>query len=794
MINSKMSAELKSGEYSVYDRSGGFDFGDKSMVGTHTLCITNYGRVIAHDTGGIFGSEQVIDYSLSINVTFLNHLIQLSSVSYGKLTFDFMMGVEEFINLFSSIPKNKFTFVNTTSSYIQWQGTTYTLADLIFLENEFQFNGQSVPFRRVDSLSFDEHGKMTIKGHFKGDEYATLYIFNPKIDELKKIQDQWKRTPKLYDLVGKDTTLCPVRLQYKAGGKIRSSEITMVFRGDQVFLVDEASHKVLQSFSIKHDEWYFHSNHTMAVVMKNEIPYVLEFETSSAKKRYDDQLVKKDLKFYGTYQIGGRLKGADFPREPIYLLLHHSDLLFLFANTLTLMKISLQELTTVQNENKIFLLHLLDREIGLLLVSPQDPIQQGIQEKVRREKNLSIGYTSDHQPFYLEQDMNRLVFKQAKNKELFSIANQEVKDFSVTGTQGDFSTVRMVYGNQTQDIHLPTALVPLLIHQTYFYTKAPIVGKVSEDQLYLSWTRLANDHLLYYFFGQLFLLQKGIEEIRNQVKNQNDRNADLINYMYYAIQEQKKRLDAVAIYFPASLHRDGQELLGSELQEDSYRGLQRNLMGITSQIKGSLHEIESALSAVSSIIIPKADMQKFIEEKEKRGYDTSIAVTGTGILLGALTGGIGYAFLLPGAFMGLNNYFSSRDAERLERMRIENEYNRLDFYMTKALDVFDHMMQTLVPYHVAEVNRAAFQTFHSLAPIYQKALSNPEIKEGLFKRISQYYTFKQLPVDQSEMMKKENLIDQIEGSLQVGAEFASLINKEVKYVPKSIEIPRIGSI
>ncbi len=46
----------------LYTHNSGFEIPDKSIVGSHYLYFTNLGRVLAYDSGGMFGSEQVVEY------------------------------------------------------------------------------------------------------------------------------------------------------------------------------------------------------------------------------------------------------------------------------------------------------------------------------------------------------------------------------------------------------------------------------------------------------------------------------------------------------------------------------------------------------------------------------------------------------------------------------------------------------------------------------------------------------------------------------------------------------------
>jgi hypothetical protein len=111
VVVQKVKDKFYSGESSIYERSGGFDYTNKSIVGTHSLYITNKGRVFVHDTGGIFGSEQVLEYDamiFKIKVTFLDTQVKIENAKSSNFSFDFTIEIDDFIKLFRDVPKDIF--------------------------------------------------------------------------------------------------------------------------------------------------------------------------------------------------------------------------------------------------------------------------------------------------------------------------------------------------------------------------------------------------------------------------------------------------------------------------------------------------------------------------------------------------------------------------------------------------------------------------------------------------------------------------------------------------------------
>lgn len=78
--------------------------------------------------------------------------------------------------------------------------------------------------------------------------------------------------------------------------------------------------------------------------------------------------------------------------------------------------------------------------------------------------------------------------------------------------------------------------------------------------------------------------------------------------------------------------------------------------------------------------------------------------------------------------------------------------------------------------------------FEELAVQYRPALTHPLVKNQLFDRISQYYTFKQLPIDSSVTLKRTNFIDEIQNTTLLADHYMTIFNQEVDYrVPKRLE-------
>jgi transcription initiation factor IIE alpha subunit len=309
--------------------------------------------------------------------------------------------------------------------------------------------------------------------------------------------------------------------------------------------------------------------------------------------------------------------------------------------------------------------------------------------------------------------------------------------------------------------------------------------------LFLSWSRMSNDFTLYQLFGQLIAIQDGIRELTTYQSSKNTQSVELLNFLYYGIQAQKKRIDTVSIYLPAMLEQNDRKLLlsvGRTVEEKAYIQLRQQLMGIAAQMKRSLTEVESALSAISFAIIPSVGMDDFNSQRGIKRYATTAGLGVVGMLIYP-------PLLIAGGFMALSTWLSQGDVKVQERIKQENEQYKLDFYLNKALDSYEHMMAVMYPYYVAECNRAMYTFYQQVANSFNPVITEPTTRRELFERMGQYYTFKQLPIDDSVTMKRQELIEKVHATLNIGSQNIALIQQETNYkVPQSNAILQLDSI
>ena len=106
-----------------------------------------------------------------------------------------------------------------------------------------------------------------------------------------------------------------------------------------------------------------------------------------------------------------------------------------------------------------------------------------------------------------------------------------------------------------------------------------------------------------------------------------------------------------------------------------------------------------------------------------------------------------------------------KSAQLRESIMQENEQNRQDFHLMKAIENFDHFMDVSVHYHISNVNEAIADCYRSLYPFYEQ-ISGRGFKNFVTKRLAQIHLYKQLPADESAKIKKEEVIGNILETLE----------------------------
>jgi len=795
---------LRGNEYVVYQQSGGFNYDGISFVGTHTLCITNLGNMLVHDTGGIFGKETCLEREVRnggvIVQSYNNYGVQIKSASSYPFSFDMIIPVPDFMKCHNEMPYDCFQFptqnANEIAAYVQYDQGEYQAVKLGLMKDQIvliPLIGQSetiIPLHRVQSIERKGAFTATVQGFF---DYANtqkkeVTIFITAKDKLEVILALWSNTALLSELTGPIDDIFTIAYSgWYDDIYLDQMKLILVCTAEEVIhIVDEGQRQILNTFHLQRDAWYYDSHNQLTVVLKDEQAHIIRMEREDGRAYSLKAWVNKDRVLY---KEAGLLHGVyhqvNFKAVEVFLLIDkQSEVTLIDTDTMEVVgSSSLPEFNIVPVEQRMFMIR--NNEIAMIEWTDQEWTLCLNEVALSNIEQHAIGFTAENQPFFYHLGSNGVVLQQQADHVLLELKSSGIKDIAIiemVDEENRLAKVNVLYKQESIVLTLPAHLVPTMISRIYQQSKQEIVAEASPAQLYLSWARHTNDYALYHMFGQLFALQAGIEQIQEMMLDTDECNYRLLNFLYYTIQQQKRRLDQVSIYLPAMLEQNTSSMVGEDRGkqiEDVYLHMQQYLLSISSRIRQSLNEIEGALAPGSKMLIAKADLEQVIKARETRGYVQSAVTAGIGAALMVGTGGLAAPLVLGGAFFGLNSYFTAKDARLKVKMDAQFDKDSLSFYMSKALDGFDHLMQTLLPYYVAETNRQMHSSFERLAVIYKPALADPSVSQRLFMEMSQYYTFKQLPIDASVILPKKKLVETIQQSVELSNQHIRIFQQEV---------------
>ncbi|USK86180.1 hypothetical protein [Peribacillus asahii] len=790
-------------ETAIYNKGDVFNAPNKSIVGTKNFYITNRGRVFAHDTGGIFGEEQTYEYTGKINASINSYGVILTNYNYDSFSFNVTLDFKEFLSLYKQIPKNKFHFEKNviTPCLVSnnfFVNNTITFDQITIHEDKIIFDNNEVktlPFFRVETYKV-ENDILTIFGVFDCSykNILRIEIFIPYEETLKEIVSKIEKSSKIFDFVGKTNSIYSTRLKGYINSKYENNKnVSVAFNENEIFFVDETEEFLLGKISIKNHQFFYSALDNQLLIRslsENKPVHILSILRNDLVEAIKKKLTKETDNFIPAFgKVNGVLFNHDYKNQCILLSINQNSLYLIMENGLEPFKpILLDETMFLFDDSKVLIIY--KEEIALFETKHTNRLKKHIPPKTLiHNAEQQIGFTNNLEPFFLTQTPEKIEFKQSSEKTILSFENTNVTDISISkyGTEESvFSEVQIRLSNQkTFKVSIFNNYIKDLIYNTYQFSKIGNLPQVSPEQLFLSYSRQVNDYILYHYFGQLMALYEGLKDIIHTEKDNDVKNWKIVNYLYHTIQAQKKHFDTVSIYLPSMLEQHESRVLNQHGQNavyQPYKNLQRGLLNITGQINRSLNEIESSISAVSFALIPRAEYDELTNKRAKRGFLTAGGMGLAGIFFPPI--------LIGAGLVGLNTYFSKKDSEEQKRIREQNESYRLDFYVTKILDSFNHFIETLLPFYVSEVNQATFQTFQQIHSEYQPVLDSSEIKENLFNRIAQFYTFKQLPVDESVIIKKRELVELTDNTLNFANERLNHFKLEVdSIVPKSIESP-----
>lgn len=802
MVIATIKNLLNDDEFVIIEKNGVFTFPNQSVVGTKSFYVTNKGKVYAHDSGGLFGEEKYIKYENRINVILTHSGFLMKNMENMNLTFNFILDANTFFQIYQNykVKREIFEFdnsplimglISTTSSGINFE-------DYYIREFKVEQNGINVIQSSFDPILFSRvrdykvnREFITLNGFFNIAEKTetNISLFIPDQTVRDEIISAIDKTASLFSMVSHPLEIYKTDIKEPSINFSASIEPIIVFSDDTIYLIDDKESILITSFNISVPQFFYNEvNQQLLIKLQTSIEEgnLLLFLHDPLSENLIEKLALEDESLL---PVDCYVPASSIAENQELLLTIDNTYLYLFSkeNFNLLKKIPFATSTILIDRYKCFLLN--EEEIFLIEAFEMERLLSYLPDSLLTSKmNHSIGYSESNVPFYVKYSEVETKFLHASEKVIFSFQNNEVELLEAEDTsteESNFCKIKVqVKGNKQYHFHVIKEELSNLIYRTYYHSKHPLLPDIASEQLFLSYSRQVNDFINYQFFAPLLILHSSLKEVLQSDSSSEIKNLTLVNHLYYSIQGIKKHFDKVSIYLPPMLEEEENQILkkhGQPMSTQHYKYLQKNLLNTSAQINRSLNEMENSLSAISFALIDRVSFDSLTKKKVNRGYMTAV---GTGILGVAVP-----PLLIFSLITAMNSYFTQKDAVEQKRIQQQNENYRLDFHVEKIMASYDHFVEVLLPYYISEVNTAVFQMHQQTYKDYKQILISDNTRNHLFEKITQYYTYKQLPVAQTIALPKKRLVYQIDEVL----DSADTMMKEFKWevesvVPKSIEI------
>lgn len=801
---------LFDGESVIYESKAPYVVIKKgSSSKNHSLAITNKGRIIAHDTGGVFGEEKVFYFhslrrNNKIKVDLLEDKLQLVGENHA-FKFNLDLELSEFFCIKHFMGKYAFRFSNAQNShcyiidndrkvYLAEYSINYQGVNFKFKEKVYKYRNLFFKFGEIESFQEQENNILKIKGRLNllGSDLVDFLVYVPHSPDKEKIISLINNTSSIYHIANEKERITSANLKCQLS----------------------------KSESTDYDVYVLDDNSTIRFILQNSLELLFSVKKEEIEEYYNEQLNQNVLGIKGDHYFVApkytqnkeviQFKNQNFSE---FIYIDNVGILDGVLNGVSLSQkqvdvaISLQEVTFIDGKTKLSLLSFKNKlykylkEGNLLFILGKDEVMKLEVENgdenifteflfIEQYKDEEILLNWDKFPYYFKQAINGLILYNGREKH-----NQQLlKNEDIQNVKMNLSTYSKSFRlasfngrskvSEKSQYYIPINLLDVIIHSSFIASKTPMLAETSPALLYKSMVRQISDLILYEYFGQLVALYEGIDRFYEQNMPEEERIAKLVSYLYYGIQSQRKRMDSVSVHFPAMLYKIEQnqfQNLGKEFNDKYFKQFQQQLLGISNQMKSSLLETENNLAHLR-VLIPNRSAKELIDEKRKSGN----RVAGLGVLtaLGVtiLTGGKSFPMLLAPVFMKLNTNSTVNTMRLQEEIKTGNEQNRIEFYLLKALDSFDHFIHVMMPYYILKVNEIIFKCYKKASVEYQPLLNEIETKQAMLHRIGEIYTFKKLPVDQSiEEVSRQDLLNYI-------FEIAEAANQSIETYENSIKI------
>lgn len=747
-----------------------------SSLGTYSAAMTNQNRIIVHDTGGFFGDEKVYYFpeTRNIRMEFTPDSVKLSAKYYSDYEFNFTLNFKEFYNILTEFGgNNRLVLAEGQNQYCLIYANPYNMysAKLDIKEQAINFKTQfqelTINISEIKHFYDEQLGvfQLEINQDFFGVANERLNIYIPNEFNRSKVINLIKNRKSIHDIAKPDEKITAANLksQFTEANGIEY-DVYILDNETSIRIVLRSTLKLLMTKEKKEFEEFYNPQTKETILKMGENYIFVKPNYSNDFIQFKNQNIFEFLYIEGAGTIKGLLDGIDISEEQINLAVSRQNINFI-SNGLSIITIKTNSYKFVTDGN----LFIMIKNGSLACLEIKHPFYYELKKllNINKFNGENILFARNQEPYYYEHTQEGLLlYKTNKNEPKLALQNESLSNLKLSLQRYGKSFGHVTNTNNSVEnisLYFPVVSINTLIYNAFVSIKSPLLVKTDPKSLYKSMVRQVSDLVMYEYFGQLIALYEGIDQFSESNMSEQERSSKLVSYLYHGVQSQRKRMDSVSVYMPSVLNQVEQELFKTfdkQLGEHYFKELQTQLISITNQMKGSLLEIENSLTNCG-VLIPKRTTKELISARKKTGYKTAGVGAALGTLLTFVTGGAALPMLLAPTFMAINTKSTTKMMELQEEIKEVNEQSRTDFFLLKALDVFDHYIQTMLPFYFSRVNDSIFACYKKIALEYTPILHEQITSEMMFKRIAEIHTYKKLPIDLSVEVSKQELLDDI---------------------------------
>lgn len=458
-------------------------------------------------------------------------------------------------------------------------------------------------------------------------------------------------------------------------------------------------------------------------------------------------------------EISTTVDKTTYNNSPVFIIKNSEKIAFIDKikkNTIFIINISKSKKLILNDDVLIYD----DNNLFTIKTSNANKNDMGILNLADLE-DTKIGFTQNHTPFFIKHDEESFDIYTSSNSMLLSIKNDKFKDIMINNqvnkSNENYTPLEIKFDDIKIIVNINNNIVSEIMRNVFVYSKSDLVANATINDLYFNWAKSISDMILFNVFGSLYYTKLEIDNILSREITDDDR-VNIVNMMYYQIQNQRNQLDILSAYIPKAVEQGEAKLFykyNQNLDRKIFKVLHKQLFTISSQINKHLSDIERSLSQLSFVIYSEFNTREFNTKLKNKQAGIGMAVSVASSI--ALGGALSVPFL---AMQGMSLYSNKKMDEKSR----EIESSKLNLFTNQSIEKLNHLIENMYPYYVNEANDNLRGIFEVLGKQYENH-SDKRIKQDLFDRITEIYVSKQMNLNNMTNMRKKDIINNIYKSI-----------------------------